>query len=610
MQEQEKFFAGIAFAILTTDARLSPKKQKIIEEVRADKQEFERAKSVHERWYIQAVNSVMGAIGRQMYLNMGRFERRAFLNCLDTSDDDNNLRGGAECVVHAYDKTLHKLEGRRRRKRSTKAHSLKKFITIKKLDQRLDSERLRKLRGNGRTSKKSENAKAKRTKKVRLKNNEYRLTKKAEESSGYQDWLHEYQVKSVSKLPSLMASKDEKSPVKRITTLISTMVKQKPGWKMISDKLKTLNEMNSNSKNQAKYGHKIKDIVTDYDEKYRKKIPFSKRFRNIMPSTENMPKVLKAAFELVNSMEKHTDMFNAKVLSPRFLPIVDNFAGGDTIHLLSPNILPFYKDDSPNSILPLPDVIDSTGLKPDDREAVLELVMEMSGAQQIVEDTFKIFKNNETATLLEDVDQVTNGMEKIFETLKGTFTSRQRRELAQQKFTFMEKKQLDFLYGPEGAFNNTLEWISIDEYSRFGHEDKKRLLMKDLRRIMEDSDGADTVEGSRRRKKRGLEVMAPFSFSPEIMSPAVLGPLILSPNLFSPSILSPEALSPTLISPNIGSPLIISPHMLSPDIMSPTLLSGAILNPYFMSPAVLTESALALDLMSPSFMSKKKRRKR
>ncbi|CAD5223179.1 unnamed protein product [Bursaphelenchus okinawaensis] len=458
----------------------------------------------------------MGAIGRKMYLNMKRFERRAFLHCLDYGGDENSLQPGAECLVHAHDKTLHVINRHRRKKRSTnptKPNALKTFIIRHNLHKTITSKRLRKLKKRE-TMNESSEEQHKRHKREESKERVAALTQiyknykkqkerfnlrmmtEEESKKHYESWLTDYIVKTVDKPPALISSKDEKTPVKRITNLISTVVEKRPYYRSVSDTLRTLNEMSSRSKNQSTYGANLKDIVTDYDPLLRKKIPFTKRFRNLMPTSDNMPKVLKGAFDLADTLEKHGDVLNTKILSPRFMPLINNHAKGNTAHLFSPNIMPFYKDDSENNILPLPDIIDSTGLKADDRESIIELIMEMSGAQTIVEDAFKIFKSNQSDSLLEDVDQVTQGMDELFDKFKGMLTHHQRRELAQQKYTFMNDRQLDFIYGHGGMLNSTLHRHGVNDYKRMSNREKEKLLINDLRRL------ADDVPKSKHTRKK------------------------------------------------------------------------------------------------------------
>lgn len=57
---------------------------------------------------------------------------------------------------------------------------------------------------------------------------------------------------------------------------------------------------------------------------------------------------------------------------------------------LSPSILPFYNDDAEEQILPIPKLLDSTGMNSHDREEVLETIMELSGARQTVDDALEV----------------------------------------------------------------------------------------------------------------------------------------------------------------------------------------------------------------------------
>ena len=51
---------------------------------------------------------------------------------------------------------------------------------------------------------------------------------------------------------------------------------------------------------------------------------------------------------------------------------------------LSPSILSFYNDESEDQIVPLPKLLEATGMTSTDRETILETVMELSGAKSTV----------------------------------------------------------------------------------------------------------------------------------------------------------------------------------------------------------------------------------
>lgn len=47
--------------------------------------------------------------------------------------------------------------------------------------------------------------------------------------------------------------------------------------------------------------------------------------------------------------------------------------------MLSPDLFPLYKDDSDNSMLPIPELLEKSGLNSNDRESILELIMDVAG---------------------------------------------------------------------------------------------------------------------------------------------------------------------------------------------------------------------------------------
>jgi hypothetical protein len=89
--------------------------------------------------------------------------------------------------------------------------------------------------------------------------------------------------------------------------------------------------MISEGKKERDYQHRMVDYVTDFDKKYRKKVPFMQKFRNMVPERENMPKVLKGAYSLVDALSNHTEMLNAKILSPRIGSILNDEREKDTL---------------------------------------------------------------------------------------------------------------------------------------------------------------------------------------------------------------------------------------------------------------------------------------
>lgn len=171
---------------------------------------------------------------------------------------------------------------------------------------------------------------------------------------------------------------------------------------------------------------------------------------------------------------------------------------------LSPNILPFYKDDSGNSILPLPKLLEGTGTGEKEKDKILELIMEASGwtfscflastggkketlileggcthfakvfnadevnlftgANEIVEDAFRISKNLLKTDLGKDILEISTVIEKSYLAVQKSFSHQQKKDLSRRKYTFLDKDQLHQLYGENGCFSFLLELWTIWTY--------------------------------------------------------------------------------------------------------------------------------------------------
>ena len=83
-------------------------------------------------------------------------------------------------------------------------------------------------------------------------------------------------------------------------------------------------------RNETKYEHRMLDAVVDNDIHFRRRVGFMKRFKNLIPQDKNMPKMLRQTYALVDTLSKHTEMLNAKILSPRFGAITDDDRDVDT----------------------------------------------------------------------------------------------------------------------------------------------------------------------------------------------------------------------------------------------------------------------------------------
>ncbi|VDK61292.1 unnamed protein product [Cylicostephanus goldi] len=118
--------------------------------------------------------------------------------------------------------------------------------------------------------------------------------------------------------------------------------------------------------------------------------------------------------------------------------------------LLSPDLFPLYKDDTENSILSIPKVLEESGLNTKDRDAILELVMDVAGVNDVVEKSLDLLGNIKALNLDKDLALITKAVDDAFVDIKNNLRAQQKRELASRQFTFLDKHQLEKLYGREG----------------------------------------------------------------------------------------------------------------------------------------------------------------
>jgi hypothetical protein len=216
----------------------------------------------------------------------------------------------------------------------------------------------------------------------------------------------------------------------------------------------------------------------------------------------------------------------------------------------------------------------------------------------MVEMAMRLLQNGGSG-LLQEVDGASEKIDRQFVDLRHSYTAKQRRDIAGRKYSFLDSKQLNQLYGAEGLYNLTqrgMEQFPFDpkSYVQMGEVGRQRSLRLAVRQLVDTA--RRRRRRRRRRRKRQLDLepqsftlnaiaqqpgvvtvfehitLSPFIFSPTIGKGLLLGPVTLSPSLFSPYILSPSAMSPAIIAPDIADPVILSPYVLGPLILSPNML--------------------------------------
>ncbi|KAK6061371.1 hypothetical protein COOONC_00960 [Cooperia oncophora] len=411
--------------------------------------------------------------------------------------------------------------------------------------------------------------------------------------------LFEQTTKSpVHKVTNLFVSLFGKVPVQDLSTKWSTTYK-----KLV--KLAQIFESNEKLPGARVYDTRVYDLVVGNNAP--------------KPSEVFVPPFLTNVFNIVNSFKGSP---NARILSPRFVPLMPDKT--DAKRILSPSLFPLYKDDTEEQIMPVPKMLETVGLNEKDRKRVLEMVMEVSGAREAVDNAMKILHHLNSFELGEKFLAVSERVGESFERLRNSMSARQKDELNKRGFTFMEKAQMRKLHDEQGCILHIFKAIQykkkyiiglnepeiksiVEDYGALGEDQREAALWEAIANI------AGLNKRQRRRQRRQVTVLAPVVLSPYQFAPvlglSILGPVVLSPNIFSPLVLNPSVLGPWVLSPAIPLPFVISPYVLSPYVLSPLglapfvfspyVLSPNVINPYVLSPVVLSPVVLCPDVLSP-----------
>uniref|UniRef100_A0A915PNR8 DEP domain-containing protein n=1 Tax=Setaria digitata TaxID=48799 RepID=A0A915PNR8_9BILA len=292
---------------------------------------------------------------------------------------------------------------------------------------------------------------------------------------------------------------------------------------------------------------------------------------------------------------------------------------------LSPRLMPLMPDK----------LLEKSGLTEKDRQAVLEMVMEVSGARTAVEMALDILKETNVSGLEDMVSEATKKISEAFKNLQKSFNAVQRNDMKSRGFTFLEAPQLKEVLYQHGIQKAEDVNFDLKKYEQLSRKQLEETLWETIERIAKN--GTDTYNESfssgnedqgRDRNKRqavsvftptllapfmfsptfglsilGPVVLSPSIFSPSILNPSILGPYLLSPGVFLPFLISPYILSPYVLTPLVGAPYILSPYVLSPNVINPYLLSPLVLSPYILSPDIISPQALGGQILSPSAFS-------
>ncbi|VDO48147.1 unnamed protein product [Haemonchus placei] len=528
-----------------------------------DNKSFEKVKQIHRNWYYFALKALMGQLAKELLRNMDSQSGERLKLCLRRILTTKDLKLTAMCLT----KTKRKWE-RFKNENNSRLQS-KETVAFKQ-----EPEKHRNFISKARILDFNKlNVSDSLSRKAGLKKKIYKATipQKRSKRSPYRLVMPDIDSnsKKVGKsgtMPPLFAQ-TTKSPLHNVADLFVSLFGKVPVpdlSKKWSTTYKNLEKVADVLENNEKlpgarvYNARVYDIVVG---------------NNVTkPAEVYVPSYLQDVFNVVNSFKGGE---NTRILSPRIAPLMPDKAKRTGV--LSPSVFPFYRDDAEEQIMPIPKVLEETGLNEKDREKVLEMIMEVSGAREAADNALKI---GET-----------------FERLRSSMSGKQNEDLVEKGYTFLEAAQLRKLHKDQDLHEPEIKAM-VDEYGALNKKQREEALWEAIANI--------AGLNKRRRHKRQFRafsalapsVLSPYQFAP-VYGMSVLGPVVLSPNTFSPLVLNPSVLGPWVLSPAVPLPFVISPYLLSPYVLSPLVLAPFVFSPYVLSPNVINPYVLAPVVLSP-----------
>uniref|UniRef100_A0A0N4ZPS3 Uncharacterized protein n=1 Tax=Parastrongyloides trichosuri TaxID=131310 RepID=A0A0N4ZPS3_PARTI len=532
----------------------------------------------------------MAQLGKELYNDLDLVGKKIFIKCLNNIDNEGDLSKSASCLIN----------------------SRRRLLKFKKL----------RIKFNGMEKNPS-------LKRKRFIRSPYRLIDKNNDGSLYNGIKKTIVSKGfkIRKASSYnLLDKSSKTPIARVSDLILNFANinnknnnetkiEKFKWKNTLKKIQNVKKIMDEQKKlpgAKPYTYRMYDLVIQNDEPTES--PYEKKSLN-----SNAKGLLNLFFKLSgdNNIKKREES-NLRWLSPRIAPVMPDKARAiEKKNFLSPDILSLYEEEDTstdknnsygnsiidikrNSLINVPRLLKDTGISSSDKDKLIEMLMEVSGAGKSFEEANSILN---ALHFFETKNEVMDANEKIvqsFNRLNDSLNIQQRKEMGRKGFTFIEIEQIDKLLSDQGIKNDSKLYDELNYYKTMNREDREESLWLKIEEIARNLSSNDI-----KRYKRTLPVnilqptiLSPYMFTP-ILGLSVLGPTILSPSLFSPLILNPAMLSPFILSPAIGMPFILSPYVLSPYILSPIIMAPFILNPYLLSPNILNPYVLSPLILSP-----------
>uniref|UniRef100_A0A0N5C9P9 Uncharacterized protein n=1 Tax=Strongyloides papillosus TaxID=174720 RepID=A0A0N5C9P9_STREA len=545
---------------------------------------------LQKHWSEQAISGLMAAVSSYKMHLMKKDAKNELENC---SKQAYNIKDHAKCVS----KALETIESKKRNRWTVftgKSKKVSSKIVVERSKRDISNYKIKKM-------------------------DSYKLKDKTDQ--GVLTTLAKYLQETIR----IVKNKNETKSWRRVINEVKTMGKEIEMEESIQEQnMKKFG--NTISKNLLK---KIKDEkdAKVYQEKYEK-------VKDIRLPLKFLREAVKIGMSLSGANTSNFDSKTIKLLSPRFLSLVPDQTGNDTVNLLSPSLFSLHSDGSNDeatfSLRKLLGIV-----TPNDQDAWLDFIVEAAGVSDSIEDKQKLLKEKRKKEMVgmhgeklyftkENVTKRYGDEEKrkieVFEKLSSTYSKKQITDLDKKGFALMSKSQMETVYGSGSPYNSSEALQSLADIN------EKNFLEIVIKTIRDIADGKlesnyDIKRGNRRKRAivgspfvlspltfagtalSQAVVLSPLVLSPITLSPAVLGPIILSPWVFVPLVLSPRVLSPLVLSPLVGSPIILSPLVLHPLILVPGVMNPFVLSPFVLSPFILSPQALTPVILSPFALS-------
>ncbi|CEF61147.1 Moulting cycle MLT-10-like protein family-containing protein [Strongyloides ratti] len=379
-----------------------------------------------------------------------------------------------------------------------------------------------------------------------------------------------------------------------------------------SIKYKFFQEEKEISNNNNNMFSKIIDILNNYISQKQKYLIFSPRLFNLFPTSEE-------------SNNKNNEY-------------------------LSPTLFSFHNKDG---FLSIPEILKSTSLSNNEINHWINILIDVSGAGIIVNKTIESLdkKMIEMKNIIYPNIIAVENREKVFMKFKEIISNEQKNDYTNNGYSFLNKKQIDFLFEKNFFKYNNKRLTEISYLSKDQLED---ILEKSIINLGENNDIKNkwrdvnlnlfTINNKNNRNKRekkedlsdindekkddkdknehfsilkpsvfstsinepvfiDFAILSPEAFMAEIASPEAFSLQILDPKAFVASVLSPNALFARILKPGFFRTEILSPSAINSWVLSPDIFMAEILSPKIMEAKILSPQYMFLEVLSPGLLS-------